>query len=87
MAAELPVLLVRDAAAWRAWLGEHHADPDGVRLVLAKKGTVEPTSLTAVLYRIGGAKRADTRARRIKQFVDMLGRGETLYPQKRTLGD
>jgi uncharacterized protein YdeI (YjbR/CyaY-like superfamily) len=41
----------------------------------------------AVLYRIGGAKRADTRARRIKQFVDMLGRGETLYPQKRTLGD
>ena len=38
-------LIVRDAAAWRAWLAEHHAEPDGVWLVLAKKGTVEPTSL------------------------------------------
>jgi uncharacterized protein YdeI (YjbR/CyaY-like superfamily) len=45
-AAELPELIVRDAAAWRRWLGKHHAEPDGVRLVLAKKGTTEPTSLT-----------------------------------------
>jgi len=37
----------------------------------------------AVLYRIATAKRADTRARRIEQFVAMLGRGETIYPQKR----
>jgi uncharacterized protein YdeI (YjbR/CyaY-like superfamily) len=41
----------------------------------------------AVLYRIGGAKRADTRARRIEQFVAMLARAETVYPQKRKLGD
>jgi uncharacterized protein YdeI (YjbR/CyaY-like superfamily) len=41
----------------------------------------------AVLYRIGAAKRADTRARRVEQFVAMLARGETVYPQKRTLGD
>jgi uncharacterized protein YdeI (YjbR/CyaY-like superfamily) len=199
VAPELPELLVDDAAAWRAWLGEHHADPAGVRLVLAKKGTVEPTSLTydqaleealchgwidgqvgrrnertyrqrftrrrprsawskrntgiaerllaegrmhpagvaeverakadgrweaayagsadievppdlatvlaanpgaqemfaiptsqhgyAVLYRSAGAKRADTRVGRIEQFVDMLARGETVYPQKRTLRD
>jgi uncharacterized protein YdeI (YjbR/CyaY-like superfamily) len=199
VAPELSELLVNDAAAWRAWLGKHHADPAGVRLVLAKKGTVEPTSLTyeqaleealchgwidgqvgrrdehtylqrftrrrprsawskrntgiaerllaegrmhpagvaeverawadgrwevayagpaeievppdlaaalaanpsaqemfailtsqnryAVLYRIAGAKRADTRVRRIAQFVDMLARGETVYPQKRTLGN
>ncbi len=40
----------------------------------------------AVLYRIGDAKRAETRARRIAQFVAMLARGETVYPQKRTLG-
>jgi len=40
----------------------------------------------AVLYRIANAKRADTRARRIAQFVDMLARGETIYPQRRTLG-
>ena len=39
-------LIVRDAAAWRACLAEHHAEPDGVWLVLAKKGTVHPTSLT-----------------------------------------
>src|SRR6266516_4834357 len=46
MAAELPELIVRDAAAWRVWLGEQHAEPEGVWLVLAKKGTEDPTSLT-----------------------------------------
>ena len=196
MAVELPELIVRDAASWRAWLAEHHADPTGVWLVLAKKGTKNPTSLTydqaleealchgwidgqagrrdeatyrqrftprrkrsawskrntgiaerlhaesrmhpagqaeveraktdgrwdaayagqasievppdlaealaaepkaqamfealnsqnryAVLYRITTAKRSDTRARRIEQFVAMLARGETVYPQKRS---
>jgi uncharacterized protein YdeI (YjbR/CyaY-like superfamily) len=180
VAGELPELLVADAAAWRTWLGEHHTDP-GVWLVLAKKGTLEPTRLSyddalpealchgwidgqvgrrdagtyrqrftprrprsawsrrnvglaevqraradgrwdsayagpatievpvdlaaalaaqpaaqamfdiltsqnrfAVLHRVGSAKRADTRARRIEQFVAMLARGETIYPQKRT---
>lgn len=39
----------------------------------------------AVLYRIASAKRPDTRARRIDQFVAMLARGETVYPQRRTL--
>ncbi|MGB6056641.1 MAG: YdeI/OmpD-associated family protein [Microthrixaceae bacterium] len=38
----------------------------------------------AVLHRIGQAKKAETRARRIEQFVTMLARGETIYPQKRT---
>jgi uncharacterized protein YdeI (YjbR/CyaY-like superfamily) len=193
MADELAELIVRDAAAWRDWLGENHADPAGVWLVLAKKGTEKPTSLTydqaleealchgwidgqtrrrddatykqrftprrkrsawsrrntgiaerlqtegrmhpagraeverakadgrwedayagpatmkvppdltealaaepkaqamfetlssqnryAILYRVGTAKRADTRARRIREFVAMLARGETVYPQ------
>ncbi len=40
----------------------------------------------AVLYRVEAAKRAETRARRIEQYVAMLARGETIYPQKRTLG-
>jgi uncharacterized protein YdeI (YjbR/CyaY-like superfamily) len=192
----LPELIVPNAAAWRAWLAEHHAEPAGVWLVLAKKGTEKPTSLTyaqaleealchgwidgqarrrdettyrqrftprrkrsawskrntgiaerlraegrmhpaghaeverakadgrweaayagpasievppdlaealagepkaqamfenlssqnryAVLYRIATAKRADTRARRIAQFVTMLARGETVYPQRHT---
>ncbi|WP_069385907.1 YdeI/OmpD-associated family protein [Cellulosimicrobium cellulans] len=39
-------LIVPDAAAWRAWLDAHEGTSDGVRLVLAKKGTREPTSLT-----------------------------------------
>lgn len=34
----------------------------------------------AVLYRIQTAKRAETRSRRIEQFVAMLARGETIYP-------
>jgi uncharacterized protein YdeI (YjbR/CyaY-like superfamily) len=187
-------LLVADIRAWRTWLEENHSSGDGVWLVLAKKGTLEPTSLTylqaleealcfgwidgqarsgdectftqsftprrkrspwskrntgtaerlvaegrmhasgiaemdrakadgrweaayagpasievppeltkalaanpkakakfatlnsqnryAILYRIATAKRPDTRARRIEQFVAMLGRGETIYPQK-----
>jgi uncharacterized protein YdeI (YjbR/CyaY-like superfamily) len=199
MADALIELTVADASAWREWLGEHHADSAGVWLVLAKKGTDVPTSLTheqaldealchgwidgqvrtrdeatfcqrftprrarspwskrnvagvkrlvaegrmhasglaaveraktdgrwddayagqasvevpadlraalaaepraqamfdiltsqnrfAVLYRIGNAKRADTRARRIETFVAMLARGETLHPQARTLDD
>ncbi len=37
----------------------------------------------AILYRVTTAKRADTRARRIEQFVDMLARGETLHPKRR----
>ena len=41
----------------------------------------------AVLYRIDTAKRAETRSRRIEQFVAMLARGETVHPQKRTLAE
>jgi len=33
----------------------------------------------AILYRIADAKRPETRARRIAQFVDMLTRGETIH--------
>ena len=31
---------------WRAWLHAHHSDSDGVWLVLAKKGTTQPTTLS-----------------------------------------
>jgi uncharacterized protein YdeI (YjbR/CyaY-like superfamily) len=199
MAPEHPPLVVADAVAWWGWLEENHGQSAGVWLVLAKKGTTDPTSLTydqaleaslchgwidgqtrsmddtvyarrftprgarstwskrnvsivarltnegrmqpgglaeverakadgrwekayegsksievpddfaaalkansdaqamfdvltrqnrfALLYRIDAAKRAETRARRIEQFVDMLARGETIYPQKRAPGD
>lgn len=39
-------LLLRDRAAWRAWLDEHEDSSDGAWLVIAKKGTTDPTSLT-----------------------------------------
>jgi len=195
VAAEQPELFVPDTTAWRRWLDQHHTQPDGVWLVLAKKGTTDPTSLSydraleealcygwidgqagrrdeatykqrftprrrrspwskrnvdraerllaegrmhppgiaemerakadgrwedayggsaeievpselvaalaanpkaramfeylsrqnryAILYRLKTAKRADTRAWRLEQFVAMLARGETIYPQKR----
>ena len=190
---DLPTLLVADAAAFRDWLDANREGSDGVWVVLAKKNTTDPTSLTyaqaleealcqgwidgqkrsrdtgtfsqrftprrrasqwskrnvgiaerliadgrmlpsglseiavaradgrwaaaysgqaaatvpddlatalaanpaaaemfrslnganryAVLYRIENAKRADTRARRIDEFVAMLARGETIHPQ------
>jgi uncharacterized protein YdeI (YjbR/CyaY-like superfamily) len=37
----------------------------------------------AILFRIGNVKRAETRARKIDEYVAMLLRGETLYPRKR----
>jgi uncharacterized protein YdeI (YjbR/CyaY-like superfamily) len=40
----------------------------------------------SVLYRIHEAKGAQTRVKRIEQFVAMLARGQTVHPQKRTLG-
>jgi uncharacterized protein YdeI (YjbR/CyaY-like superfamily) len=42
----LDELVLADAAAWRAWLDANESTHDGAWLVLAKKGTTEPTSLT-----------------------------------------
>ena len=36
----------------------------------------------AIIHRVGDAKKPETRARRIAQYVAMLARGETIYPQK-----
>ena len=192
-AVDLPELLVPEAGEWRRWLSAHHADSPGVWLVLAKKGAIDPTTVSydealdeaicfgwidgqlgrrdtatfrrrftprtarspwsqrnaviaerliatgrmhrsgedevrrakedgrweaayaeqasievpedllaalsanpdakamfatltganryAVLYRIGSAKKPETRSRRIDQFVEMLARGETIHPQ------
>lgn len=46
MAGEYDELLLAGDAEWRAWLDRHHDESSGVWLVLAKKGTTEPTSLT-----------------------------------------
>jgi uncharacterized protein YdeI (YjbR/CyaY-like superfamily) len=44
---------------------------------------LDATNRYAVVYRVSTAKRADTRRRRIEQFVTMLARGETIHPQRR----
>jgi uncharacterized protein YdeI (YjbR/CyaY-like superfamily) len=48
----------------------------------AKKffATLNSTNRYAILHRIQTAKKAETRERRIKQFVEMLAKGEKLYP-------
>lgn len=42
--------------------------------------TLDATNRYAVLFRIHTAKKAETRARRIAQFVEMLGRHKKLHP-------
>ena len=43
---------------------------------------VDRANRYAIIYRVNDAKRPDTRARRIGDFVEMLARGETLHPPK-----
>lgn len=50
MAADLPELLLPDAAAWRDWLERNHSTSAGVRLVLTRKGgTVTSLDYAAAL--------------------------------------
>jgi uncharacterized protein YdeI (YjbR/CyaY-like superfamily) len=42
--------------------------------------TLDARNRFAVLFRVRTAKRAETRARRIALLVEMLARGDTLYP-------
>ena len=65
------------------------AVPDDFREALAASPRAQAmwdvltrTNRYAVLYRIQEAKREDTRARRIGQFVEMLAQGDTPHPQK-----
>lgn len=43
--------------------------------------TLSSVNRYAILYRIGDAKRPETRARRIAKYVAMLAAHETIYPQ------
>lgn len=43
---DLPEMTFPDATAWRAWLADNHDRQAGVWVILAKKGTTEPTALT-----------------------------------------
>ena len=44
--------------------------------------TLDRANRYAVIYRVGEAKRPETRAKRIAKFVEMLARGETIHPPK-----
>jgi uncharacterized protein YdeI (YjbR/CyaY-like superfamily) len=74
---------------WDAAYDSHStaAVPDDLQAALNKNrkakdffATLNSQNRYAILFRIQTAKRAETRARRIKQFVEMLARNEKLYP-------
>jgi uncharacterized protein YdeI (YjbR/CyaY-like superfamily) len=41
----------------------------------------------AIIFRLQSAKRPETVARNVAKYVEMLERGETIHPQRRTLED
>ncbi|WP_449276721.1 YdeI/OmpD-associated family protein [Leucobacter sp. GX24907] len=81
-------VLLRDATAWRAWLDANEHDADGVWLLLAKKGTVSPTSLTYAQALeealcsgwIDGQKRAHNAAMFIQRFTPR--RSKSIWSQR-----
>jgi uncharacterized protein YdeI (YjbR/CyaY-like superfamily) len=44
-------------------------------------GKLNSRNRYAILFRIQNARKPETRARKIEEFVDMLNRGETFHPQ------
>src|SRR4051812_17068178 len=61
--------------------------PDDLQVALNKNkkakdffATLNSQNRYAILFRIQTAKKAETRAKRIQQFVEMLARNEKLYP-------
>ena len=67
--------------------------PDDLRAALdaepaaaALFAELDATNRYAILFRIGNVKRAETRARKIDEYVAMLARGETLHPRRGTRG-
>jgi uncharacterized protein YdeI (YjbR/CyaY-like superfamily) len=55
------------------------AELDKRPLAAANFAALKSTNRYAILYRLHDAKRPETRARRLAQFVEMLERGETLH--------
>jgi uncharacterized protein YdeI (YjbR/CyaY-like superfamily) len=58
---------------------------DGEPKAAALFAELDSQNRYAILYRVHDAKRADTRARRITEFVAMLSRGETPYPRRKRI--
>ena len=84
-----PIEMAQQDGGWRsAYEGPSKmAVPDDLRAALDRNlkakaffATLHSRNRCAVLFRIHTAKKVETRARRIEQFVRMLGRKEKLYP-------
>lgn len=45
-------------------------------------GKLSSQNRFAILFRLQGAKKPETRAARLDKFVDMLARGDTIHPQR-----
>jgi uncharacterized protein YdeI (YjbR/CyaY-like superfamily) len=85
------VELARGDGRWdAAYAGQRDmAMPDDLERALAADdaaraffATLSGANRYAILYRIGDAKRPETRARRIAKYVAMLAAGETIHPQR-----
>jgi uncharacterized protein YdeI (YjbR/CyaY-like superfamily) len=65
--------------------------PEDLAAALARKKSalrffeqLDGANRYSIIYRVNDAKRPETRARRIADFVEMLTRGETIHPPKPT---
>jgi uncharacterized protein YdeI (YjbR/CyaY-like superfamily) len=71
----------------RAYAGQRNAEPHPDFLAALERNpaanafydTLDSTNRYAIYYRVQDAKRAETRARRIENFVRMLARREKIY--------
>jgi uncharacterized protein YdeI (YjbR/CyaY-like superfamily) len=59
--------------------GDFQAQLDGNTRAKAFFATLDSRNRYAILYRIQNAKKAETRQKRIRQFIDMLEKHEKLY--------
>ena len=82
MADDLPTLLFSSAADFEAWLEEHHAEPDGIWLKIAKKGAPEPSvtyaeavELSLCFGWIDGQRRALDATHFLQRFTPRRPRG------------
>lgn len=74
---------------WDAAYSQRDPAPDDLQAALdanpvaaAFFATLSSQNRFAVVFRISSVTRAETRARKVGEFVAMLERGETVYPQK-----
>jgi len=89
-----PGLAEVEAAKWdgrweAAYASQGQAEvPEDLAAALASRETakrffeaLDRANRYSIIYRVNDAKRTETRARRIAQFVEMLARGETIRPR------